>query len=121
MEPFDVQLGRHLAQLREERGLTQEALAELAELSVDTIGSYERAKRFPSRHTMNAVARVLGGERLIASAFSVRDAALPTYEAQTPPLSARAELNEVLNGQPERVVRLVVALARAVVADKAVG
>ena len=119
MEPFDVLLGRHLAHLRERRGLTQEALAELAGLSVDTIGSYERAKRFPSRSTMNAVAPILGVELLIDSAFSVREPTAPAYDTDRPRDSDRDELATLLAGQPDRVVRLVAALARVVVADRA--
>ena len=115
METFDVRLGRHLAQLRESRHLAQETLAEKARLSVDTIHGYERAKRFPSRHTMNAIARVLGIEPVLHTGFAIHDSSDESYDARSP---ARVELERLLRDQPDPVLRLVLALARAVVEDR---
>ncbi len=53
---------RQLRHLRLERGFSQERLAELAELSVNAISSFERGLRFPRPASLDALARALGAE-----------------------------------------------------------
>lgn len=58
-----VSIGDRLARLRARRGLTQEQLAEHAELSVDTVRKLEQNQRHTARlSTLNALARVLDVE-----------------------------------------------------------
>ncbi|MCT4672252.1 MAG: helix-turn-helix transcriptional regulator [Prolixibacteraceae bacterium] len=49
--------GIHLQQLRKENGMTQERLAELADLDVTYISLLERGKRQPTLHTLEKVAK----------------------------------------------------------------
>ncbi len=53
---------RQLRHLRLQRGLSQERLAELAELSINAISSFERGLRFPRPKSLDALARALGAE-----------------------------------------------------------
>jgi transcriptional regulator with XRE-family HTH domain len=55
-----IRLGRRVRRTREERGLTQGALAELLAMSVAYVGLIERGRRNPSFTTFVAVARALG-------------------------------------------------------------
>lgn len=54
------QLGRRIQMLRKEKGLTQEQLAETANLSVDAISGIERAAFSPSLKTIERLASALG-------------------------------------------------------------
>lgn len=54
------QLARRIQRLRRRLGLTQEALAERAGVSADTIGRLEQAVGTPSLQTMDRVAEALG-------------------------------------------------------------
>jgi transcriptional regulator with XRE-family HTH domain len=54
------QLGRRIQLLRKEKGLTQEQLAEAANLSVDAISGIERATFSPSLKTIEKLASALG-------------------------------------------------------------
>ncbi len=54
-------IGENLARIRTARGLTQEALAQLSGVSVDTISRLERGTHFSARRsTLAALARTLG-------------------------------------------------------------
>ena len=53
-------LGRVLRQQRERRGLSQEALAELADLSRSYIGEIERGSTIPSIVTLSQLAGAFG-------------------------------------------------------------
>ncbi|MFD8596950.1 helix-turn-helix transcriptional regulator [Kitasatospora sp. NPDC059646] len=55
-----VRFGRRLRQLRVERDLSQERLAELAGLDRQTIGYWERAQTNPGLDEITAVAGALG-------------------------------------------------------------
>jgi len=55
-----ARLGSRIRLLREARGLTQEELAERANLSVTFVGTTERGKNIPSVKTCQRLATVLG-------------------------------------------------------------
>lgn len=55
-------LGDRIRQLRSSRGLSQERLAELADLSRDAVSRIERADREPRLETLDALAQALGIE-----------------------------------------------------------
>lgn len=54
-----VAFGKRLREIREERGLSQERLAELANLHRNTIGSLERGEENVSLLAIAALAKVL--------------------------------------------------------------
>lgn len=57
--PVLVAFGKRLRQIREKRGLSQERLAELANLHRNTIGSLERGEENISLLALAALAKVL--------------------------------------------------------------
>lgn len=60
MDDLKQKFGKRLRQLRRERGLTQEQLAEASDLSVDFISLLERGVNAPSFETLEALATILG-------------------------------------------------------------
>jgi len=53
-------ISRKIKRLRNQRGLTQEELAEIVGVSVNYIGYIEQNKRTPSIKTADKIARALG-------------------------------------------------------------
>jgi len=53
------QLGEYLQRLRKARGLTQERLAELCDLTPEHVSGIERGRRYPSMKTLFRMAEVL--------------------------------------------------------------
>lgn len=53
-------IGVRIADLRKEKGLTQEKLAELAHLNRTFVGYIEKGDRNPSVETITKIAKVLG-------------------------------------------------------------
>lgn len=59
MTTLRKKFGRHLRYIRREKDLTQEQLAEIAKLSVDTISLIERGINAPSFETLEKFANAL--------------------------------------------------------------
>ncbi|HFC8546471.1 TPA: helix-turn-helix domain-containing protein [Neisseria lactamica] len=59
MDTLLINFGMHLAKLRQDRGLSQEALAELSGLHRTYISSLERGKRNPTLTTLNSLKMAL--------------------------------------------------------------
>ena len=58
---YQVRFGEHIKSLRKSRGISsRETLAEMSELSVDTIGRLERGEFSPSLNTLRKLAMGLG-------------------------------------------------------------
>jgi transcriptional regulator with XRE-family HTH domain len=60
LDPYSAQLGPYVRQLRRAAGLSQEQLAERADVAADTIGKLERSQFSPSVETLRKVAHGLG-------------------------------------------------------------
>jgi transcriptional regulator with XRE-family HTH domain len=59
MEDIKAKFGKHLRKIREERGLTQEGLADLAGMHFTYIGQIERGRRNPSLINLERLAKAL--------------------------------------------------------------
>lgn len=59
MSDLRAKFGRRLRQLRRERDMTQEQLAEAASISVDMLSNIERGVNAPSFETLEKLANVL--------------------------------------------------------------
>jgi len=56
---IEKQIGAHLAKIRKERGLTQSELAELIDVTIETISRLERGVFIPSLKTLENISNVL--------------------------------------------------------------
>ena len=101
----DKAFGRYVKRLREARGLTQEQLAERADLAADTIRRLEHTDFSPSLRTLRKLCKALrisvgtlftGWEMLEAD---------PVYE----------ELTMLLRGQQPRTLRVILRLAQGLI------
>jgi transcriptional regulator with XRE-family HTH domain len=82
-------IGRQLAALRHASGLTQEQLAERAEVSVDVIRRLEQGQRRTARFaTLHAIAAALDTE--VSIGFAVRESGLPPRQPVSGPEIAAA-------------------------------
>ncbi len=61
-QSFIDAFGKHLKKLREERGLSQEELANKSNMAFSQIGRFERGVRSPTLSTIAALATGLGVE-----------------------------------------------------------
>jgi transcriptional regulator with XRE-family HTH domain len=60
MRDWPIILGRNVRRLRQQKGLTQEAVAFEAEIDLTYMGAIERGKRNPSLLVMARIADALG-------------------------------------------------------------
>ncbi|MBI5206785.1 MAG: helix-turn-helix transcriptional regulator [Candidatus Firestonebacteria bacterium] len=60
MAGIEEKIGKNIYNIRKAKGLTQNDVAEVAELSNDYISLIERAKRHPSIHILNRISKGLG-------------------------------------------------------------
>lgn len=54
------EIGRRIKEIREEKGLTQSKLAEIAHIARVSVGNYERGIRIPKADVMHSIAVALG-------------------------------------------------------------
>ncbi len=99
------QLGSYLQRIRKARGLTQEKLAELCDLTPEHISGIERGKRFPSIKTLFRLADILR--------FSLSEA----FQFQTPKPLTKIEraihsLNRVLVKKSEKEIHYLFEMAK---------
>lgn len=99
-------LGRGIARLRQERGLTQEQLAERIDVSTQFLAAIERAKKTPSFDTLEVVCRVFGVTP------SVLFAAGETPAARAD--AGSADIRRALAAVPKKHEREVLEIVRAV-------
>nr|WP_202892395.1 tetratricopeptide repeat protein [Kribbella shirazensis] len=102
---------------RREAGLSQEALAELAGLSVDAIAALERGRRrAPRAHTLRLLAdalRLTEPDRLLFTAAARRESATPRLPLRQPPaptnelIGRTTELNATTRLLRQRITRLL--------------
>jgi len=57
-----ILLGKRIKELRKQKGLTQEQLAELIDLETTSLSGIESGRHYPSLPTIEKIARVLGIE-----------------------------------------------------------
>jgi transcriptional regulator with XRE-family HTH domain len=60
MSPEEETMGQRLKRLRQEKGLSQPALARLASVPIGTLRNWEQDRRVPLLDTAAAIARALG-------------------------------------------------------------
>ena len=108
--------------MRAARGLSQQELADLAELSVNAISSFERGERFPRGATIDVLAASLQSDADLLLEDVLRARARPPgpYHPAGDNKALR-ELIELLGDRPERDVVLVLDLARRVLAELPAG
>ncbi|MEW6002739.1 MAG: helix-turn-helix transcriptional regulator [Nitrospirota bacterium] len=56
---IEKQIGAQLAKIRKERGLTQSGLAELIDVTIETVSRLERGVSIPSLKTLGKISNVL--------------------------------------------------------------
>ena len=59
MGDLKKQFGKRLRELREERGTSQQALADAISKSLQSVGNLERGKHWPSHQTVEKILKVL--------------------------------------------------------------
>ena len=91
-------VARHVGRLRRSRGLTQERLAELADMSVKQLGQVERGEANATLSTLLAIARALSVD------VDQLTAAFPRRRRPEPPLFL---INQSELEQLEQIVRNV--------------
>ena len=104
---LNKKLARRLRQLRKDRGLTQDRLAERAEISTDAVRRLERGAFSPTLRLLDQLARGLDLPLSTLIAFS---------DGKSSDRVGR--IGALLAGRKERELDLVLRLARAALADK---
>jgi transcriptional regulator with XRE-family HTH domain len=96
--------------LRKEKGLSQESLAERANMSVNSIGSFERGERFPSAKAFDALADALNtpSDALLENIFK------PAGGSEIS--SDIIELVNILDGHP-KIIAAVLSVAKRLIKD----
>lgn len=102
-------LGDRIRQLRASRGLSQERLAELADISRDAVSRIERADREPRLETLDALAQALGIELPEILKFD-RDPPRPLDANELRALRIMRHLCSVDAWMADRVVEVVATL-----------
>lgn len=101
--------GTNLRNQRKARGLTQEALAERVEVSIETIGKIERGVAAPSFATAEKIAVAL--DIPVIALFGAGDAVLPSGERGRLLERINTTLARMNEDQLARVAKMLEALA----------
>ena len=111
--------GDRLKQLREEKGYSQQELAEMINVSRSSVGMFERGTREPNFETLEAIADVFNvdldyifGRTNTKRRVPITDNKVAINEIYGPQLSTRTkQLIEKLEGLPEKNVDDVLSFA----------
>lgn len=95
---FNKSLGYRIKSIRKKRKLSQEDLAELIEMSVDTVSNIERGKNTPRLDTILLMTKHLGVE--IHELFQLQD--IPVHERQK--FDIISEIIDLLSNQPDDIL-----------------
>jgi len=109
VDDVSARFGARIRALRQEQGLSQEQLAERAELSRDAVVRLESGERGPRLETVAALASALGTTLPDLLDFDQGDKPSPHRDSI-------ARLTRLLGGAEPQAAQLVLALAREVVA-----
>jgi transcriptional regulator with XRE-family HTH domain len=104
-ESFRKRLGRRLAQLRRDAGLTQAQLADGVGIAFESISRHERGTTLLGLSRLREVAGVLG--------VDVRDF-FPPANDEPDRQAALSALDDLLRGRPVEDIRMLVDAARVV-------
>lgn len=104
---LNAKLARRLRQLRTDQGLTQERLAERAQVSPDAVRRLERGAFSPTLRMLDQLARALGLPVADLVAFGGSRSS-----------ERLASLVSFLKGRSEREVALILRIARVALAER---
>lgn len=96
---IEIRFGQTIRALRQQKGLTQEKLGELAGLNQSYVGDIERGERNPSLRTINNLCRALGLS--VSETFNLMEQPQSIQETPLPYLQEASEddaafLNELI-------------------------
>jgi len=94
-------LGDRIRQLRKERNLSQERLAERADLNAKYLGAVERGERNPSFESLFKIAGALG----ISLAFLLQFEARPPVKRKDEAEEIFWKINELLSGKDKKSLK----------------
>jgi len=106
-----VQIGRKVRDLRLARGLTQEALAEKAELHAVYVGEIERGEANVSVGVLERIAKALGVRVVALFPYN------PPQKATTQSEVLADEIQDMILSQPPRTKRILLATLRTLIAE----
>lgn len=112
MEGTQKKVGRRVAQLRTQRGMTQDELAEAAGLTVEAISRIERAERAPRLGTLEKLAEGFGVS--LSELFSFEEVSPRQKPAYRPDVR---RLADQLADQPRAKIQLIAKIAKVIVKD----
>jgi transcriptional regulator with XRE-family HTH domain len=104
-------VGQRLQRIRKKAGLTQEGLAEIADLHPSYIAQIERGHKNPSLKSLTKIADALGVPVAVLIADSRREIQVDAADV------LRRELLALTQGRSEQELRKIVRLVRVMVED----
>ena len=106
-----VQIGRKVRDLRKARGLTQEVLAEQADLHVVYVGEIERGEANVSVGVLERIAKALGVR--VVALFPYNPPQMATTQSEV----LADEIQDMILSQPPRTKRILLATLRTLIAE----
>jgi transcriptional regulator with XRE-family HTH domain len=113
---LDEVVRKHIRELRQQRGLTQEELCERAGISVDAVSRIEGGSRIPTLDTLERLAQAFA-----VSPATFLDGVAATRTAKPGRSASVRRIHSLLDGQPEEVQRLAEQLVTTLVRAFSVG